>query len=127
MNKIKRKILVVEDDKLFMHLYARLLKDSGYEIISSTNAYDAVEEIAKGNIPDAIILDLFLPGVNGLALIHELQSYDDTRKIPVILCTSSADGITENTLKEYGIAKLIDKTTMEPKDLIYTIRGIFDE
>lgn len=127
MKKTKLKILIIEDDKLFLGLYSKLLKDADFDVVEASNAYQAIDLVGEGNIPDAILLDLFLPGVNGFALIHELQSYEDTRSIPIVVCSSSAESLDNNSLKSYQIAKVLDKSAMEPKDIVYAFRGLFSE
>jgi len=127
MKTIRHKILIVEDDKWFLDMYSKLLSDAGFEVIQAANAYKAIDLIAEGTIPDAIILDLFLPGVNGFALIHELQTYEDTREIPVVVCTTVADSIGKKKSLPQGITKLLDKSTMEPKDIVYAMQGLLNE
>jgi CheY-like chemotaxis protein len=127
MKTTRRKILIVEDDKWFLDMYSKLLSDAGFEVIQAANAYKAIDLVAEGTIPDAIILDLFLPGVNGFALIHELQTYEDTREIPVVVCTTVADSIGKKNSLPQGITKLLDKSTMEPKDIVYAMQGLLNE
>lgn len=122
-----KSILIVEDDKWFRELYAKVLSEANYEVMLASNAYEAIDTVASGKIPDAIMLDIFLPGVNGFALIHELQSYEDTRKVPVMICSSAADTVDQNNISSYGVKRVLDKTSMDPNDLKFIIKGLFDE
>ena len=68
-------------------------------------------------LPAVIILDMFMPGGNGLVLLHELQSYSDTARIPIIICSNNASDMTLADLAPYGVVALLDKTTMRPSDM----------
>lgn len=117
------KILVVEDDKWLSEQYSRVLSVSGYKVTCVSNVLAAIEKVDDIN-PDVIILDILLTGNTAFTLLHELQSYDDTGSIPVILCTNLANELRLENLKPYGIKKIIDKATMLPGDLAVAIRSV---
>ena len=57
-----------------------------------------------------------------LVLLHELQSYDDLGRIPVVVCTTSANDITLEQLRPYGVRLLLDKVSMHPDDIAKAVR-----
>lgn len=83
-------VLIVEDDKWLAEQLSRTIKNAGYTTDISFNAPSAIQSIIK-QIPDAIILDVLLGASTAFALLHELQSYNETGDIPVILCTNLAN------------------------------------
>jgi len=116
-------VLVIEDDKWLAEQYKRLLDKAGYKTIISPSADKAIRLI-DDNLPEIIVLDILLTGSTAFALLHELQSYDDTCKIPIIICSSLVNDLNLGTLKDYGVKKVLDKTTMAPNDLVAAIKGV---
>lgn len=117
------KVLLVEDDVWLAELEASVLEKAGYEVMAVGHATSAIEAVDQFK-PEVIILDVLLTGSTGFALLHELQSYSDTKVIPVILCTNAADRLTLDSLKQYGVRRIIDKSVMVPDDLITAVRSV---
>lgn len=112
---------IIDDDEWLAQQFERILQQAGYKVTKSTSAAQAIDIVDKA-LPDCIILDLFLPGQNGIALLHEMQSYSDLSKIPVLLCTNNAAEVPENLVKPYGVMTVLDKTTLSPASLIAAIK-----
>lgn len=123
MTQKSKKILLVEDDKWFREYLEGILAVSGYEVISTMSAYEAID-IVDSEEPDIIILDMLLPGANGMALLNELISFSDTRVIPVILCSSVVDSLNTENLSNYNVKMIFDKSSMEPDDLLSGIKKV---
>lgn len=121
--KKHKKIIIVDDDQLFAGLLKRSIDRAGFRGIITANATDAIDAI-DDHSPIAIILDVYLPGVNGIALLHELRGHGDLSSIPVILCTNSAQLFDEQTMYAYGIIAVLDKATMLPGDAVSLIKEV---
>jgi DNA-binding response OmpR family regulator len=117
------KIVVVEDDILLFRHYERILKRADIKAYHATHALEAIDVIDEIH-PDVIVADMLLTGSTALPLLHELQSHDDLAKIPVVMITNLAADISLDTLKPYGVKKLLDKMTMKPNDLIDGARSV---
>jgi len=112
-------VYIIEDDPALASHFARTL--SSHRTETFTNGIDAIKRIDK-QLPDAILLDIILDGPSGFSLLHELQSYTDTARIPIVIC-SSID-LTDHDLASYGVTHILDKTTMHPTDLIEVVNSI---
>ena len=117
------RVLLVEDDAWLAEVQASSISDAGYEVLIAPHAPAAIELVDSFH-PEVIVLDVLLAGSTAFALLNELQSYSDTGMVPVILCTNIADQFDAIKLKEYGVNKVVDKTTMHPEDLIAAIRSV---
>jgi two-component system cell cycle response regulator DivK len=84
-----KKILAVEDDTIIMNLIVILLERAGYEVIQAASAEEGIA-LAKSRGPDLILMDVALPGLDGLEATRLLKSEDGTRGIPVIALTAQA-------------------------------------
>jgi len=119
----QQSILIVEDDIWLAEQQSRILKKAGYKTTISPHALAAIEAVDDGKY-DVIILDVLLTGSTGFALLHELQSHSDTNIIPVILCTNLATDLSLDDVKPYGVRRILDKTTMEPDDVVVAVRSV---
>ena len=117
------RVLLVEDDTWLAELEASVLKKAGYKVEITPHALAAIELIDRFQ-PNIIILDVLLGGSTAFALLHELQSYDDTKKIPVVLCTNLAEQFDKKQLEMYGVKRVIDKTTMHPSDIVAAVKAV---
>ena len=109
-----KKILLIEDDKWYAESLSRMLDE--FEIKITDSAEKSIEIIDQ-DVPDVICLDLNLGAKNGLSLLHELQSYIDTRKIPIVILSTDARRLDVDNLLVYGVTKILDKTEITPDEL----------
>lgn len=117
------RVLLVEDDAWLAEVESNIISAAGFEVQIAPHAPAAIE-IVDSFHPEVIVLDVLLAGSTAFALLNELQSYSDTGVVPVILCTNIADQFDVKNLKEYGVRKVVDKTTMYPGDLVAAIRSV---
>ncbi len=84
----KKRILVVDDEENIRILYKEELEDEGYEVITASDAEDAMIKM-KESYPDLITLDVKMPGMDGIEFLRKLRETD--AKIPVVMCTAYSD------------------------------------
>ncbi|NJK99508.1 MAG: response regulator [Spirulinaceae cyanobacterium SM2_1_0] len=82
----RARILVVDHRPLARSLTVDILCAEGYQVLEADNGFDALQQAVK-ELPDAILLDLFLPGLDGLSVCRRLKSQANTQSIPVIFVT----------------------------------------
>lgn len=117
------KVLLVEDDLWLAELEESVLKREGYEVAVAHHAPAAIELVDSFK-PDVLIVDVLLAGSTSFVLLHELQTYDDTKSVPVIVCSNLADQFDKKQLDAYGVKRVVDKTTMHPSDLVVAIKAV---
>lgn len=105
------KILVIEDDPTDMKLLSAVLQSSGHRVLERGSAEQAVEEI-KVRPPEVILLDLKLPGMDGLALARRLKRDPATQHIPIVAITAAPEQFSHAAALAAGcdayIAKPVD-------------------
>ncbi len=119
----KPSVLIVEDDEWMAAHHLRTLEAAGMKVTTVSHALAAMDTL-ETNQPDVLVLDVLLPGPNAFTLLHELRSHADLASIPVILCTNSADQLTEEDLTAYGVKRVLDKTKMHPQDLEAAVKKV---
>jgi two-component system cell cycle response regulator DivK len=87
--KGQKTVLVVEDDPWIRSLMADLLAGEGYAVVQAPDGKQGLE-LATQHDPDVILLDLAMPEISGLDVLHELKSSNPTRDIPVIVVSAYA-------------------------------------
>lgn len=82
-------VLVVEDNPLNLELASELLRLSGYRVVQARTAEEGIQ-LARAERPNLILLDVRLPGMDGLAAVRALKRDAETRHIPTIAMTAQA-------------------------------------
>ena len=97
------KILIVDDDEGVTQTFARMLRLEGYQVRTAVSAETGLRE-AEDSRPDAIILDLRMPLVDGLGFLRRLRSHDEQRQVPVAIVTGDyfLDDSVSTELRELG-------------------------
>jgi DNA-binding response OmpR family regulator len=97
------KILIVDDDEGVTQTFARMLRLEGYQVRTAVSAETGLRE-AEQSHPDAIILDLRMPLVDGLGFLRRLRARDHQRAIPVAIVTGDyfLDDSVSTELRELG-------------------------
>jgi two-component system response regulator PrrA len=97
------KILIVDDDEGVTQTFARMLRLEGYDVRTAMNAEMGLQE-AQESHPDAIILDLRMPLVDGLGFLRRLRAYAGQRDTPVAIVTGDyfLDDSVSSELQQLG-------------------------
>ncbi|HAH20111.1 MAG: hypothetical protein A2Y00_01280 [Omnitrophica WOR_2 bacterium GWF2_43_52] len=96
-----KKVLVVEDDQKSRKLVKDLLEVSGYQVICSDDAEKGIV-LAKEALPDIILMDFKLPGMNGLEAQKALGSDEKTKGIPLVFVTATVTAEEKKILQSTG-------------------------
>lgn len=112
------KIYCVEDDENIRELIVYALKNSDFDAVGFEKAEDFYEELTKSK-PDLILLDIMLPGEDGLSILRNLKSKSTTEAIPVIMITAKSSeydkvigldmGADDYIVKPFGVMELISR------------------
>ncbi|HYC62372.1 MAG TPA: response regulator [Thermoanaerobaculia bacterium] len=112
----ERNILVVEDNDMNMQLVEFLLEEGGYHIVKATSGEEALAITRNGDgAPDLILMDIHLPGMDGLSVVRAIKSDERTSRIPILALTAHAMRGDKDRFLEAGcdgyISKPIDVKT----------------
>jgi len=93
-----KRILVVDDSPTERHVMTALLTSNGYEVITAESGEEGIAK-AKSELPDLVLMDVVMPGLNGYQATRTLTRDQLTRNIPVIVCTTKG----QETDKIWGL------------------------
>jgi len=117
----KKKILVVDDEEDILELVRYNLSREGFKILCASSGEEGLKA-AKAEKPNLIVLDLMLPGIDGLDVTRRLKSDDATRKIPIVMLTAKGEESDIVTGLELGAEDYITKP-FSPRVLVARVKA----
>jgi CheY-like chemotaxis protein len=117
-----RRILVVDDQESIRSVLRQALVEAGADVLEAGGGTEALE-IAAREMPDLILLDIAMPGMNGWQVLESLRGMAETADIPVVLETSSGDFPSYELAKRHSVAAFISKP-FRLVDVVETCRRI---
>lgn len=112
-------ILVVDDDEKLNQLLKRFLKDYGYAVYSAVDADEGLKKV-RTVLPDLIILDVMLPGMNGFEVCKRIREFS---RVPIIMLTARGDVMDKVVGLELGADDYLPKP-FEPRELVARIQAV---
>ncbi|WP_017316536.1 response regulator [Mastigocladopsis repens] len=104
-----KRVLVVDDEKNLCLVIKACLENIGHWVVVTAQSGNEGLVLAQTELPDAILLDVMMPDMDGLVLFHTLQNNPVTQGIPVILLTAKVQQVDLNQFADLGIAGVIAK------------------
>ena len=120
MSQLRFSIIVVDDDPRMRELLTRYLSAEGFEIFSAANAQE-MDECLRDHKPNLIVLDLMLPGEDGLSICKRLRQKGDTT--PIIMLTAKGDEVDRIVGLEVGADDYLAKP-FNPRELLARINAV---
>ena len=119
---VKRTILVVEDEQDIRELVRFHLEQEGYAVLEADSGEQALTRIASER-PALVVLDLMLPGVDGLEVCRRLRAAETTRALPVVMLTAKAAEVDRVLGLELGADDYVSKP-FSPRELLARVRAV---
>jgi CheY-like chemotaxis protein len=116
------RVLVVEDNDMNMQLVEYLLEEGGYQIVKAASGEEALATARGGEPVDLILMDIHLPGIDGLSVIREMKSDARTDAIPILALTAHAMRGDKDRFLDAGCDGYISKP-IDVKTFLTSIRS----
>jgi two-component system, OmpR family, alkaline phosphatase synthesis response regulator PhoP len=98
--------LAVDDDEIVLGLLRRELSSMGYEVVVCDNGQNALNAVLA-NRPDILLVDLLMPGMDGVELIAKIKANPETRTLPILVVTGAGLDVTKHKILDtFGIPVL---------------------
>jgi two-component system alkaline phosphatase synthesis response regulator PhoP len=118
----KEKILIVDDEEDILELLRFNLAREGYRVVPASTGEETLR-LVNSEIPDLIVLDLMLPGIDGLTVTRRLKDDHKTKNIPIVMLTAKGEEADIVTGLELGADDYVPKP-FSPRVLIARIRAV---
>jgi len=114
--------MLVDDEMAMLTLVSITMKRHGFCVVEAENATKALNLLEK-SVPDLIIIDMMMPGMNGIELCEQIRSRPQTSHIPIIMLSALHDGKNAKRALEVGANLYLPKVTSH-YELITKVRDI---
>lgn len=121
-----RKILIIEDDKFFRDIISKKLQKENFDVATANDGKEAFAYLAS-NIPDMIILDLILPGLDGYEILSILKKDKKTSGIPVIILSNLGQQEEIERARTLGATDFMIKINFTLEEIVARVNQIFKE
>src|ERR687894_842214 len=119
-----KKLLVVDDDASLLLAVSETLRAEGYEVVTARRGADALVRVAE-SVPDLVISDIRMPGMDGYALVRSLRSAPRTRLVPIVFLTAKDETADRVAGFRTGVDAYLTKP-FESEELLAVVKSILD-
>lgn len=116
------RVLVVEDNDSNARLFRLICEGAGYEVLEASNGLRALE-LVRQDPPDLVLMDLQLPGLDGLSVARVLQAHPETVDLPVVIATAWPSPESTEALRAAGARAILIKP-FSRQELLSCLSGI---
>lgn len=113
-------ILVVEDEADNRELLGRILAQAGHEVVAVPNGQDALRAVLDRK-PDLVVLDLYMPEMDGAGLLEVLRSYLRLQSLPVVVLTGLPDSPLVERARHLRVNAILVKSKAAPDDILQAV------
>jgi twitching motility two-component system response regulator PilH len=116
------KIMIIDDSPTEVHVLQTMLAKNGHQVVAASSGEEGVE-LAKSELPDLVLMDVVMPGMNGFQATRQLLKSDKTATIPVIMVTTK-DQETDKVwamrqgAKDYIVKPVQEKALIEHVNMV---------
>jgi DNA-binding response OmpR family regulator len=122
---MKKKIMIIEDDKRLQDLYTTNFEAAGYEVVIEGDGLSGISEVVEKK-PDIILLDVMMPNMDGFDFLRVMHENTDV-SVPVVVCSNLSDQATHDKALLAGAAAVLLKVNYAGKELVQKVDLILSE
>lgn len=117
----KYKIVIVDDDKFLLNMYSMKFTKEGMDVVAIPDPTEALEKIREGLNPDILILDVVMPGMDGIDLLKKIREEKLASNAVVVILSNQGQQSDIDRAKEFNIQGYIVKATTIPSEVLREI------
>lgn len=121
--KNSHKILIIEDEDVFIEMFGDKLKQEGFEVVSAKNGKWGLKEAEEGGFA-CILLDMMMPAMNGYEAVKELRANEKTKDTPIIILSNSALDSEVQKALDLGANGYYIKTQITPAEVADKVKKL---
>ena len=128
MNLMSRRhvLLLVEDDPLLMGLYKTAFEKQGLEVEVAHNGEEGLKKIEE-RMPDMVVLDMLMPGIDGLEVLRRIRSNPKTKDIKVAILTVVNTAEVKEKARALGAVDYLIKSDLELHQIVERVMALLDK
>jgi len=118
-----KKILLIEDDLVMRTVYQRFLRSNGFEVEVAVDGEEGLAKLARVQ-PDAVVVDVMMPKLNGIAVVQAIRAQDALRSLPVMVVTNAAVPAFVEQARAAGADHVCDKSKDSPVAVVALLQKL---
>lgn len=120
-----KKILIIEDDAIVSHIYRNRMEKEGFEVEVAADGQAGFYRLYESK-PDALLLDLMLPKLNGIDLLKKIRAMREFEKLPVVVFTNAYVANMIHEALSAGASTVYNKSTVTPRQIIDAVTSLLN-
>jgi DNA-binding response OmpR family regulator len=121
MSDQPKKLLIIDDDKFLLDIYSVKFKESGFEVSPSFGAEEALKKIREGYVPDVVLLDMVMPGLDGIGFLNLAGGASI-----IVLSNQSQEADVEKA-RQFNVDGYIIKANNTPSEVLAKVGEIISK
>jgi CheY-like chemotaxis protein len=118
------KVMIVDDDKFLLNMYALKFKANGYDIDTACGGEEALGKLRSGSKPNVLITDLIMPKMDGFAFVEEVKKSKLAEEATIIVLTNQGQSADIDKAVSLGVDGYIVKATTIPSEVVEEVKNI---
>lgn len=115
---IPYKILIVDDDKFLLNMYSIKFQKEKFEVTVASDGQEALKKLQDGFVPDAIVLDIVMPVMDGLEFLEKMRGENLAKDATLLILSNQGQSSDIEKAKRLGIDGYIVKATTIPSEVV---------
>lgn len=116
------KILIVDDDKFLLNMYSIKFQKEKFDVTVASDGMEALKKLQEGFVPDAIVLDIVMPVMDGLEFLEKIRGEDLAKEATLLILSNQGQSSDIDKAKRLGIDGYIVKATTIPSEVVTEVQ-----
>lgn len=116
------KILIVDDDKFLLNMYSIKFQKEKFDVSVAGDGLEALKKLQEGFVPDAIVLDIVMPVMDGLEFLEKMRSENLAKDATLLILSNQGQSSDIDKAKRLGIDGYIVKATTIPSEVVIEVQ-----
>jgi len=116
------KILIVDDDKFLLNMYSIKFQKEKFDVTVAGDGLEAFNKLKEGFVPDAVVLDIVMPVMDGLEFLEKIRSEDLAKNATILILSNQGQSSDIDKAKRLGIDGYIVKATTIPSEVVTEVQ-----
>lgn len=120
------KIFLVDDDSFLLNMYVAKFKKAGHEVETAKSGLEALKKLQDGYTPDVMLMDIVLPGMDGVELLRQIRKEKLAEKTMFVMFTNQGGEEETSEAKRLGVTDYLIKADLVPSGIVDKVLKIIE-